>query len=103
VIGADSDIVGADPHGAIGLEQSSVQLLSSPEFDHLPMRIEYSIERRSGKVARLNGIFKRIYAEYAQYALMARLVQKEGKRLGVWIPRWWARVYMPSFRLGRHF
>lgn len=43
VVSCDSDIVSADPHGAIGFEQSSVQLLSSPEFDHLPMRIEYSI------------------------------------------------------------
>jgi len=58
---------------------------------------------RAGKVARLNGIFKRIYAKDAQYALMTRLVQKEGKRLGVWIPRRWARVYMPSFRFDRHF
>ena len=40
---AESDIVSADPHGTIRLDQSSDQLLSSPEFDHLPMRIEYSI------------------------------------------------------------
>jgi hypothetical protein len=37
-----SDIVSADPHGAIGIEQSSVQLLSGSEFYHLPMRIKYS-------------------------------------------------------------
>ena len=68
-----SDIVSADPHGAIGIEQSSVQLLSSPEF-YLPMRIKYSSSCRPGKLARLNGIFKSIYGEDAQYALMTRLV-----------------------------
>jgi hypothetical protein len=37
-----SDVVGADQHGAMGVDQSSVQLLGSSKFDHLPMSIEYS-------------------------------------------------------------
>jgi hypothetical protein len=36
VISGESDIVSADPHETIGVDQSSDQLLSSPEFDHLP-------------------------------------------------------------------
>jgi hypothetical protein len=39
-IGAELDIVSADQHGAIGIEQASVQ--GSSEFYHLPMRIKYS-------------------------------------------------------------
>jgi len=58
---ATSDIVGANQHGAIGIEQSSVQLLGSSEFDHLPMRIKYLSSCRLGKVARLNGVFQSIY------------------------------------------
>jgi hypothetical protein len=41
-IGIASDIVSADQHGAIGIEQSSVQILGSSEFYHLPMRLKYS-------------------------------------------------------------
>jgi hypothetical protein len=41
-IGAESDIVSADQHGAIGIEQSSVQLLGGSKFYHLSMRIKYS-------------------------------------------------------------
>jgi hypothetical protein len=41
-IGIASDIVSADQHGAIGVEQSSVQILGSSEFYHLPMRLKYS-------------------------------------------------------------
>jgi hypothetical protein len=36
------DIVSADKHGAVGFDLSSVQLLGSPEFYELPMRIKYS-------------------------------------------------------------
>ena len=39
---AASDIVGADQHRPIGIEQSGVQLLSSSKFYHLPVRIKYS-------------------------------------------------------------
>ena len=39
---AASDIVSADQHRPIGIEHSSVQLLGSSEFYHLPMRIKYS-------------------------------------------------------------
>jgi hypothetical protein len=35
-------IVSADEHAAIGIEQSSVQLLGGSEFYHLPMCIKYS-------------------------------------------------------------
>jgi hypothetical protein len=37
-----SDIVSGDPHGAIRLEYSGVQLPGGSELDHLPMRIKYS-------------------------------------------------------------
>jgi hypothetical protein len=41
-VGTESDIVSAEQHGAIGIEQSSVQLLGSSEFYHLPVRIKYA-------------------------------------------------------------
>jgi len=49
-----SDIVSADQHGAIGFEQSSVQLLGGSEFYQLPVRIKYSGQGRPWKVARLD-------------------------------------------------
>ncbi len=41
-IGIESDIVGAEQPGAVGINLSSVQLLGSSEFYQLPMRIKYS-------------------------------------------------------------
>jgi hypothetical protein len=36
------DILSTDQHGAVGFDLSSVQLLGSPEFYELPVRIKYS-------------------------------------------------------------
>jgi len=68
------DILGAEYYAAIGVELSSVQLLSSAEFYHQAVSIKYSIERRLGKRVGLNRMFQCIYGEDAQYAYTARLV-----------------------------
>jgi hypothetical protein len=45
-----SNVAGTHKHGPVGFEQSSVQLLGSSEFYHLPMGIEYSGKDSFGKV-----------------------------------------------------
>jgi hypothetical protein len=81
-IGIRSDIVSTDQHEAMGIEQTSVQLLGSSEFYHLPVRLKYSNQGQFGKFARLNRILQRIHRDDAKHALLIPLVQEEGKRLG---------------------
>jgi hypothetical protein len=50
-IGVGSDIVSTDQHEAMGIEQTSVQLLGSSEFYHLPVPLKYSNQGRLGKFA----------------------------------------------------
>jgi hypothetical protein len=56
----ESDIVSAEQHGAVGINLSSVQLLGSPEFYQLPMRVKYSSKRWLGKITRLSRILESI-------------------------------------------
>jgi hypothetical protein len=68
-----SDIVSAKQHGAVGLEQSSVQLLGSSEFYHQPVRVKYPAQCRLGEVARLSGVFQRIHGDDAHHRLTTQL------------------------------
>src|SRR6516162_1713706 len=75
-IGAGSNVVSVDQHGAVGIEQPSVQLLGGPKFYHLPVRVKYAPQCRFEKIARLSRILQRIGGEDAQHGLATRLRKK---------------------------
>src|ERR1700730_3107684 len=68
-----SNIVSAEQHRAIRIEQTRIHFLGRSQFYQQPVCIKYSIHCWLGKVARLRSVFQRINGGKGQRSVRTRL------------------------------